>query len=56
VLEVLGDSLEQTFQEVPTREVSRWLYEMMRLLKSVPPQTVARFLARAHAFPSATSG
>ncbi len=56
VLEVLGDSLEQAPPELPVREVSRWLYEMVRLLGGMPSQTVARFLAKAFAFPSVTSG
>jgi hypothetical protein len=55
VLEVLGDSLEQAPPEVPVREVSRWLYELVRLLEVMPSETVARFLAEACAFPSVTS-
>jgi hypothetical protein len=56
VLEVLGGSLDQAPLEVPTREVLRWLYEMVRLLEVMPSQTVARFLAKACAFPSVTTG
>ncbi|WP_158501741.1 S8/S53 family peptidase [Vitiosangium sp. GDMCC 1.1324] len=56
VLEVLGDSLEQAPAEVPVKEASRWLYELVRLLEAMPPQTVARFLAKACAFPTAAPG
>ncbi len=56
VLEVLGDSLEQAPPEVPIREVTRWLDELVRLLELMPSDTVARFLAGAYAFPSVTSG
>ncbi len=56
VLEVLGGSLEQAPPDVPAKEVSRWLYEMVRRLEVTPSQTVARFLVKVFAFPSVTSG
>jgi hypothetical protein len=56
VLEVLGRSLEQAPPDVPAREVSRWLYDMVRLLEVMPSRKLARFLAEAFAFPSVTSG
>ncbi|MBM7115694.1 S8 family serine peptidase [Archangium primigenium] len=52
LLEVLGEVLEQH----PDPPVSRWLHELVRLLEATPSQTIARFLARACAFPSATLG
>jgi hypothetical protein len=55
VLEVLGGLMEQTLTNVPVKEVSQWLYELVRLLEDSAPRTVARFLAEALAFPSATS-
>ncbi|WP_198316603.1 S8/S53 family peptidase [Cystobacter fuscus] len=56
VLELLGEALEQSPPEVPASEASRWLYTLMRRLEATPSQTIARFLAKALAFPSGTSG
>lgn len=51
LLEVLGDALERD----PPSPASSWLYELVRLLGVTPAQTLARFLARACAFPPVKS-
>jgi hypothetical protein len=56
VLEVLGSALEPAPPGLPAREVSSWLYELVRHLEAMPSQMAARFLAKACAFPSGTPG
>ena len=56
VLEELAGLLEHAPTDVPAKEVSRWLHEMVRLIEAVSSQTVARFVSEALHFPTATSG